>query len=282
MGRGQPALGLLGEDELVRRAPWLVAALLLLAGCGGTTAPSGTPSPSETPTQAVAAPTPKEDACHQLAYDQAVAPTAPDATVPCSGRHTSQTYAVGRLDRVVDGHLLAVSSDRVQHQISGSCPDALAHFLGGSEDDVRLSLLRSVWFTPSDGQAAAGANWYRCDVVAVSGPQQLAQLSGSLHGVLSSGRADDYALCGTAKPGTADFRRVACSEHHSWQAVSIVHFSGADYPGQGTVEAAGTSPCKDAARARASDTLNYQWGYDWPSKEQWDAGQTYGVCWAEG
>lgn len=264
----------------MRRAPWLIAALLLLAGCGGTPAPSGAPSPSETPTRAVAAPVPASGACHLLGYDQALAPTASAARVPCSGRHTSQTYAVGQLDRVVDGHLLAVSSDRVQHQVSGSCPASLAHFLGGSEDDVRLSLLRSVWFTPSDDQAAAGADWYRCDVVAVSGPQTLAPLHGSLHDVFASGRADDYALCGTAKPGAAGFQRVACSQQHSWRAVSIVHFAGGDYPGQGTVQAAGESPCKEAARARASDALNYAWGYDWPSKEQWDAGQTYGVCWA--
>ena len=36
----------------------------------------------------------------------------------------------------------------------------------------------------------------------------------------------------------------------------------------------------EAARAIASDALDYEWGYEWPTKEQWQAGQTFGRCWA--
>ena len=30
----------------------------------------------------------------------------------------------------------------------------------------------------------------------------------------------------------------------------------------------------------AEDALDYEWGYEWPTAEQWAAGQTYGRCWA--
>ena len=42
--------------------------------------------------------------------------------MPCSERHTAQTIHVGRLDTVVDGHALAVDSDRVLHQLATTCP----------------------------------------------------------------------------------------------------------------------------------------------------------------
>jgi len=30
----------------------------------------------------------------------------------------------------------------------------------------------------------------------------------------------------------------------------------------------------------ADDPLNYRWGYEWPTEQQWQAGQHYGICWA--
>jgi hypothetical protein len=38
--------------------------------------------------------------------------------------------------------------------------------------------------------------------------------------------------------------------------------------------------CADVAREVAVDALDYQWGYEWPTADQWTAGQTYGRCWA--
>ena len=52
------------------------------------------------------------------------------------------------------------------------------------------------------------------------------------------------------------------------------------YPGAEAVRDLGTTPCTDAARAVAEDALDFQWGYEWPSLEQWRAGRHYGVCWA--
>ena len=52
------------------------------------------------------------------------------------------------------------------------------------------------------------------------------------------------------------------------------------YPGEGAVKSAGDDVCAAAARALASDALDYEWGYEWPTKDQWQAGQTYGRCWS--
>ena len=42
----------------------------------------------------------------------------------------------------------------------------------------------------------------------------------------------------------------------------------------------GQGPCEDAGREVAEDALDYEWGYEWRTADQWAAGQTYGRCWA--
>lgn len=285
---------MLGQDHRLTRAAraaravtGAVLAAALLAACGSTSGPTPpTPSappssaPAPTPTHAAAAPVPQSGTCHALTYQQAEATTAPATSVACSHAHTSQTFSVGRLDDVVDGHLLAVDSDRVQRQVARSCPARLATYVGGAPGALRLTMLRAVWFTPSLVQAAAGARWYRCDAIVVDGASSLAALTTPLKGVLDSSRAGDYAMCGTAKPGTSGFERVPCSAPHTWKALSVVPLPAGAYPGVPAVQSAGTEPCRKAAANVAPNALDYQWGYDWPSAAQWAAGQTYGICWA--
>jgi hypothetical protein len=195
--------------------------------------------------------------------------------------HTSETYEVGRLDTVVDGHLLAVDSDRAQSQVARECPAALADFVGGSPADLRLSMVRPVWFTPSVEQSDLGADWYRCDAVVVAGDSRLAELERSLRGALDRpADRERYAMCGTAAPDADDFERVLCSEDHSWRAIAVVPFEPGAYPGAQQAEARGQTQCENAGLDVADDPLDYEWGYEWPTREQWEMGQTFGRCWA--
>ncbi|WGL51124.1 septum formation family protein [Nocardioides sp. BP30] len=256
---------------------------VVLSGCGGSSsARPKAPASSAPPPVASAVPRPAASGCSTLTYQQAVAPTLPagETAVPCSGTHTAQTYAVGTLSTAIDGHLTAVDSARVQAQVAKRCPAALPAYLGGDRERLRLSMLRGVWFTPTVAQASTGADWYRCDVIALDGDQQLASMRGSLKGVLGSARAGDWAMCGTAQPGTAGFHRVPCRAKHSWKALKTIDLPAGDYPGEAAVKEAGQKPCQQAGQAVASDALNYRWGYEWPTAEQWKAGQTYGICWA--
>jgi hypothetical protein len=268
--------------HLVRLA--LAALLVLLTGCtSGPERPRAESTPTPTPPpRATAAPAPHDGACHQLTYAQALAPTTTDAPVPCRGAHTSQTYAVGRLTTEVDGHLVAVDSPRVQRQVRTTCPQRLAGFLGGSTEQLRLSMLRAVWFTPTVAASDAGADWFRCDVIAVAGDQQLAPLTGRLRNALrgTSAAPSPWAMCGTAEPGTKGFRRVPCRDRHTWRALRTIALDGAAYPGEAAAKAAGQRTCREAGRSVAKDALDYQWGYEWPTRAQWDSGQTYGICWA--
>lgn len=268
-----------------RLLPALVVAALLATGtaCSGDDEPASVPSPTPSPTApptASAVPVPAARACYQVSYDEALAPTADGTAVDCAEEHTTQTYAVGRLDTVVDGHLLAVDSTRVREQVAATCPSQLGDFVGGSADDLRLSMLRAVWFTPTVEESDAGADWYRCDVIAIAGPEELASVTGRLGGALDTpaGR-DRWGMCGTAAPDDRQFSRVVCSAEHSWRAVAVVELPDGAYPGAAAVRDRGQTPCEDAGRESAEDPLDFQWGYEWPTREQWRAGQTFGRCW---
>lgn len=262
------------------------AVALLLTGCTDSPQPQADPTPSAasptaTPTTARPVPVPPNHACYRLDYQAAVAPTNDAPPVACSGRHTAQTYAVGRLDALVGGHLLAVDSDRVQARVAATCPRLLGEFLGGEDSDLHLSMLRAVWFTPTVEESDAGADWYRCDVIALAADERLAGLTGRLGGALGSeaGR-DRYGMCSTDEPGTEEFLRVICTADHSWRAIETVDFPEQRYPGTDEARDRGQAPCQEAGRSVADDALDYQWGYEWPTAEQWQAGQRYGLCWA--
>ena len=285
MEDGQPPLDLLGVDDQMRLALAVLIAAVLV-GCSDPTAPapSSSPSPSSSTTSAddsppvAAAPRPAKNGCHLLSYDEAVAPVAGGTAVPCTKKHTSQTYKIGRLPLVSVGHLLAVDSPSVQDAVASSCTSLLAAHVGGSPEDLRLSMVQAVWFTPSVEDAAAGADWFRCDVVALATTAQLARLPRSTEGLVGS--SDRFAMCGTASPDAASHLRVPCSAKHTWVAVASVPLTGKTYPSASAASEQMESACRAAARDRADDPLDFTWSEERPSKDQWDAGQRHGICWA--
>lgn len=138
-----------------------------------------------------------------------------------------------------------------------------------------------MWFTPTVEQSDAGASWYRCDLALLAGDEELAPFTGRMRGVLDrDGGRERFGLCGTAAPGSDGFRRVPCSAEHRWRAVSVVPFEAQGYPGVDAVRAAGEDPCQDAGASASGGSLDYDWGYEWPTAAQWRSGQTYGICWA--
>lgn len=247
---------------------------------------SASTAPTEAAAQAELKPDPRTNRCYRIPFTLAIAPTTERAPVNCSGKRkvTTRTFYVGRIDPLAQGHLLAVDSSLVQARVSRVCPQRLPAYLGGSPDDVRLSMLRAIWFTPSVEQSDLGASWLRCDVVAVARDGELAPLSGRLRGAMKSPWQERYGLCGTAAPDAPGFQRVICSSPHTWKALSVVRLTGGkeagrNYPGLVKVRGAGDG-CEEVARAAAEDALDFRWGYEWPTPEQWAQGRTFGVCWA--
>ncbi len=270
----------------MRTATLAVSLLLALTGCTGgdpDADPAPTPSPSETPTAAEPPRRPEPGDCYASTLEDATAPTSEAEPVPCRSRHTAQTIHVGRLSNLVGGRPVAVDSPRVQRQLARTCPSRFAAYVGGSAEARLLSRLQVVWFSPSLEDADAGADWFRCDVLAFgSGDELLALPRRPMRGVLDRPAGlDTYGLCGTARPGSRRFTRVACVLDHSWVAIGTLPIPGGErYPGVRRVRVAGNEACAERVRSEAGFPLEFSYGWEWPTRRQWDAGQRYGYCWA--
>lgn len=257
-----------------------------LSGCSLSkdSPPTSTPKPTAAASQPAPPPprpAPKAGACYGLTYTEATTPTNSAEPVPCSASHTSITVHVGQIDPIVDGHLVAVDSREVQAQIAKACPRRLAGWVGGDEKDRRLSRFEVIWFSPSVEESDRGANWFRCDLVALATTDTLAKLPrGDAKGVLDDSDAlEQFGLCGTDAPDATDFERVVCARKHSWEAIEAIDFhDDARYLGKGAGHEA-DSDCHDEAVGHSSSSLTVEWSFEWPTREQWDNGQRFGYCW---
>ena len=262
----------------------VLAAVTLAAGCSDNpeaAAPATTPSTTTASATAVPPPpAPPAHACYDLAFRDVLEPTNDATPVPCTSPHTTQTVQVGRIDPVVDGHLLAVDSARVQQRIADSCRGQVAAHLGGSQAARRLSRFEAVWFSPTLDQSDAGALWFRCDLTLVSRPETLGRLPARTRGVLGRpGALDTYGTCGTTSPAAPGFRRVACSQPHKWRARAALDLPPrAKYLGKAANSAA-DARCRAIETGLAGDSLKLRWSFEWPTRAQWNAGQRYGLCW---
>ena len=277
---------MLGQDRQVTSRGWTVGVALLLlvtAGCGGTPEAKPSPTPSAPPTTAApvaAKPDPKVGACRNLDFAAATQSVDDTPAIPCKKEHTSVTFAVGQLDLIQDGHLVAMDSKHVQQQLDDKCGAELSRWVGGDKQALRLSQFRPVWFRPDVKEADRGASWYRCDVVTIAANNQLASFKGNLKGVLGDDSGlDRFGRCGTSSPANKNFRQVICSRDHSWRAVSTIDIpQGADYLGK-KASAAADTVCQDRATSEVKESLKYEWAFQWPSRQDFDAGQRYGWCW---
>lgn len=268
---------------MLRALVAIAAAAVVLTGC--TVAPSDpdTPAPpkrSSSPTETVPpdpGPTPAVGECRALSFRQAVAVVGRTEPVPCRRKHTAVTYFVGRLRlETPAGNTRRVDSDAAQRQARTTCTSRLPRHLGLTPRELRLTMAQAVWFTPSPKRAEAGADWFRCDVVAVASPRKLLALPRRTKGW---GDAPVVAMCATAAPGTPAFRRVSCGARHAWLAAATADIAGRKLPSQGAIADRMEATCRDAARARADDPLDFTWSQESPTREQWQAGQRYGICW---
>lgn len=261
----------------------VAVALLVLAaaGCSSGDGPASAPATATTGTGTTAPPkAPRVGACYRLDVGAALRATSNRPSVPCARRHTSVTVSVGTIRPVVDGHLLALDSTRVQRQIADRCRRAVDAHVGGSVSRQRLSRVQAVWFNPTPEQVDAGALWYRCDLVISAGNRAFAALPRRTTGLLNGASAmSRWGTCGTAAPSATSFQRVLCSARHSWRARATTTLpAGTAYLSKAATKVA-NGRCRDVAAGLSPHSSKLRWAFEWPTRDQWRAGQRYGFCW---
>ena len=288
----QPTVDLLGEDGHVTRRTTgaLVAALtatLLVSGCGSALKAAKVDAKAEasaTATQSTPGPpppAPKVGKCYDLSYKESLQGTSKADPVPCKDKHTSVTIYVGEFDPIVDGHLLAVDSDEVQAQIAKVCPSKVSDWVAGRRTRCGSAGSRPPgsarrWRSPTRARTGSGATWSPS-----AGRSRSSGSPGTKGGARRSGRARHlrHLQQDRSRRQSKKFAAVACAEPHSWRAVSVIDLDKDVEVLGPPADKAADEACKAQAQQRASDPLNLKWAFQWPSKEAFDAGQRYGLCW---
>lgn len=264
----------------------VLGAALALAACGGYDASDSRDAVEESPEPTTSSATPPARPavgdCHRLSARDLLGSADTRPAVDCSEEHTSETAFVGTFKAAVLGEPSSLTGDRANRRAAGTCRTEAASYLGTDPARLWLTRVEVFWFVPTPDEVDAGADWLRCDVVVLRRDDELMTLPRSMQGALATTAAlDRFGLCGTARPGSKKFRRVACGEKHSWQAISTIPIRGGErYPGTRRVRSIGEDPCQREAREAQGGALQYDYGWEWPTKAQWEAGQRHGYCWA--
>jgi hypothetical protein len=227
-----------------------------------------------------AGPAPDVGACRLLTPDDVAQPTNDTEVVSCDQPHTAQTFAVASLpDRFDDA---AYDDGALAAYVYRTCTHEFIDFTGADESLAMRTILSWAWFRPSTSSWRAGARWYRCDVIG-GGEQTLSYVDLPLttKGLLLGRPKDEWMVCaqGATVSGSV---KVPCSEKHDWRAVTtIVLGQGNDrYPGDHEIQSRTRDFCSKSVGAWLDYPVDYDFGYSWFHRMEWDAGNRRSVCWA--
>jgi hypothetical protein len=249
--------------------PLLLLAPLLGACLGSSGGSSG-----------VSEPAPDVGACRRLTPDDVAQPTNDTDTVSCDQAHTAQTYDVASLPDQFEH--AAYDDDEVAAYAYRTCASAFVDFTGADESLAMRTILSWAWFRPSTSAWDDGARWFRCDVI--GGGDQIrtyADLPETAKGLLLGRPKDQWMVCaqGATVSGAV---KVRCSEDHDWRAVTtiVLGSAGDDYPGDRAVQARTRDFCSKSVGAWLDYPVDYDFGYSWFHRPEWDAGNRRSICWA--
>lgn len=246
-----------------------VVAGLALTGCS-----------DDPPAKPVSVEPPALGACRLLEIADIARSSNATTPVDCGTEHTAETYAVaaftGALAEKEPGDP-ALAARAYQ-----TCQKRFLRFVGATESLAMRSLLTWAYFRPTEAQWAKGARWFRCDVVG-GGDQSdtLHPLPETAKGLLL-GKPDDRWLVCVNGESVAGSVKIPCSEPHTWRAVTTIVLgkAGDRYPGDRMVEVQTRDFCSDSVGAWLNYPLDYDYGYTWFKKAEWQAGNRRSICWA--
>jgi hypothetical protein len=224
--------------------------------------------------------TPDLGACRMLSPEDVSQPSNDTGTVSCADPHTAQTFAVGSLPATYAD--AAYDDDKVAAYVYRTCTQKFIDFTGADESLAMRTILSWAWFRPSKSAWESGTHWYRCDVL--GGGDQIrtyVDLPETAKGLLLGRPKDEWMVCaqGATVSGSV---KIPCSQKHDWRAVTTIVLGGQgdDYPGDRTVQSRTRDFCSKSVGAWLDYPVDYDFGYSWFHRAEWDAGNRRSVCWA--
>ncbi len=222
---------------------------------------------------------PETGACRQIEAE-AIAEASDDAEpVACNEPHTAETYFVGEF---TDADDLAWDDASLGAQVYRQCSRRYMRFVRANQSLALRSVVDWAWWRPNEEQWDEGARWYRCDVVGGRDQStELADLPRTAKELLLGIPKPRWMLCAAGEV-VADAPKVPCSQQHTWRAVSVVVVGKPKdkWPGSRLIEVKSRDFCSDWVGTWLSYPLDYEYGYTWFGRAEWEAGNRMSVCWA--
>lgn len=261
---------------------WLAAVVcaLALAALAGCTAPEGTDGDLTNGWDLPPKPRqfrPLNRVCFDHVGD--TAPMREYAPIACTERHLAETFHVGDLTgaAAATGAANPVDGSIAQQAAGLQCARQASLFAGG---DWRTGQLAVRPVLPGRDGWAAGARWFRCDLLQISlGDEQVVGRSGSLAGALAGAGALKLRCFNPTV--TADrvsaMRAVSCGKVHHAEFVGV--WAPPD-PTQATLDddAKAATGCRSAVAAYTNipDDSDLPYRVGWigfsPTPDEWNSG----------
>lgn len=245
----------------------VLTALLVLSACGSSAA-----------RDRVSVAAPRAGLCRMLTPHDVAQPSNDSPPVACSEPHDVETFAVGTLP----SRFTSVDDPAIDTWAYATCGRAFPAYLGTDESTAMRSLLTWIWFRPSAAAWKAGARWYRCDVLGGSAAQTSYVDLPTTTKRLLRGRGDDQWMACVKGRSVDSGTTVPCTAKHDWRAVTTIKLgeAGQSYPGDAAVKSKTRSYCSDSVDAWLGYPPDFDYGYTWFGKREWQAGNRRSVCWA--
>ncbi len=266
--------------------------LALVGGCspssptsaaagGETTTARERPTTSSTPREPPPPP-PDTGICRDLNFGDINRYSNTTEPRSCERPHTAYTFAVTRLPDDVAFEGVAIKNDAVQEAAASSCRAEFTPYVGGDAATRARVRLTATYFLPDQASFDRGANWVRCDIIALQAEKILAELPPKLEGALDDKEiVSDYGLCSGGEPGTAESVMVTCNQPHAFRAIAALRLGATEepYPGEGVTKDDGQQRCEDLVKSQVEEGGGYTFSWTYPTPADWQAGQRFGYCW---
>ena len=193
--------------------------------------------------------------------------------VPCTKKHTAETFAVFEVGAVP-------GTDDID-RIWRACQPRFTTYVGASPT---VSTLGLTVMLPSTAQTDAGQGWIRCDAIeqpSYNGKRGLTR-SGSVKGILAGAVPDQFRGCALhwPKPSQAVIFSSCRRSHQAELIPQSITLGGpeAPFPGVTSTRSRSASFCQATFQDYVSETLNYYYYY--PTRASWTSGSHDTTCWA--
>lgn len=223
---------------------------------------------------------PETKTCRVLDAEAIAAPSDDTEPVECTETHNAETFYVGEFGESDD---LAYDDASLSARVFQECNKRYIRHVGATKSLALRTVIDWAWWRPSEDAWDDGARWFRCDVVGGNDESaELVNLPKSSKGVLLGIPPDKWMLCADGDV-VAEAPKVPCSQPHVWRAVGAVVMGKAKtkWPGQRVVEVNSRDYCSNWVGTWLNYPLDYEYGYTYFGKAQWEVGNRQSVCWAK-